>query len=115
MTSTVANLLDSGWTMAAIKTAGVDFGTLEDGIIEFRNWGLWYGERDYFDGDWTSTGEHFRVRVPSGGMSGIDSVSDAYSMEPEYFNLQGVRLQDKPDAGVFIEKRAGVSRKVIVK
>lgn len=115
VTSTVANLLDSGMSMAEIKAADVEFGTFEDGVIEFRNWGLWYGERDYFDGDWTSTGEHFRVTVPSGGMSGIDGVSDTDNVTPEYFNLQGLRLQDKPGAGVFIEKRAGVSRKVIIK
>ena len=114
VTSTVANLLDSGWNMADIKAAGAEFGTLENGLIEFRKWGLWYGERDYFDGDWTSTGEHFRVRVPDSGLSGIDEIA-ADGTPAEYFNLQGVRLDGKPSTGIYIEKRGDRSRKVMAK
>ncbi|WP_295728265.1 hypothetical protein [uncultured Muribaculum sp.] len=115
VTSTVANLLDSGWTLDEIKDAGAEFGTLVDGTIEFRNWGLWYGERDYFDGGWTSTGEHFRVKIPAGGLSGIISPSDdgaAAGIPAEYYNLQGVRLPSRPASGIYVEKRGDKVSKV---
>lgn len=114
VTSTVANMLNAGRTLAEIK----GMGTEEVGIINaareivFPRYGLWYSERDCFDGYWFASGEHFRVKLPES--AGIDRIiTDAAPGAPVYYNLQGVRV-DNPDGGLYIVRRGTAVSKEMV-
>lgn len=104
VTSSVAMALEMGLTLDEIKAEGTEAGKVIDGVIQFPDWGLWYGELDYFNGDWTATGEHFRVKIPAS--AGVDNVAaDDDTTAPEYYDLRGIRLQQRPAKGLYIEKR----------
>ncbi|MBD5214516.1 MAG: hypothetical protein HDS75_06840, partial [Bacteroidales bacterium] len=48
-------------------------------------------------------------------LSGVDSVAVDGSAEEEYYNLNGIRLGDRPSTpGIYIERRGGESRKVVI-
>lgn len=52
----------------------------------------------------------FTPETQTGGIGGIDTETGA----PEYFNLQGVRI-DNPENGIYIERRGTAVRKVMFK
>ena len=104
VTSNVAMMLEGGATLEeAIAQSGEEVGRVSDGnVIEFPRWGLWVGQSGFFNGNWTSTGQNFRVAIPAGA-AGISSVEADDAAPAEYFNLQGMRIQ-QPASGLYIEK-----------
>ncbi len=108
VTSSVTMALEQGFTLDEIKESDVERGVLKDGEITFPDWGLWYGDKDWFDGYFTSTGEHFSVKVPQ--KSGVENVIADDAAATEYYNLQGIRLDRRPAKGLYIEKNGTDAR-----
>lgn len=115
VTSNVAMLLEYGYSLEeAIEGSGEEIGRVSNNVIEFSKWGLWVGQTGWFNGDWTPTGQNFRVNLSA--VSGIESVinNDSKNSEPEYYNLQGMRIE-QPANGLYIEKCGNTITKRIVK
>ncbi|MDE6831186.1 MAG: hypothetical protein K2J07_00425, partial [Muribaculaceae bacterium] len=108
VTSTVAKALESGLSIDEIKEAGIEHGYLKDGVISFPDYGLWYGDKDCFDGCFFSMGNHTTIAIPE--TSGIDEVIATENAATEYYNLQGIRLDRKPAKGLYIEKTGSDAR-----
>lgn len=105
VTSNVAMLLEYGYSLEeAIEGSAEEIGYIdENNVIRFTSWGLWVGQTGWFNGSWTSTGQNFRVHLPS--LSGVETVVSDESQAPaEYYNLQGIRIE-RPTSGMYIEKR----------
>ncbi|MDE5608494.1 MAG: hypothetical protein K2I64_06140 [Muribaculaceae bacterium] len=102
VTSSVAKALEQGFTLDEIKATGTEHGYLKDGVISFPDYGLWYGDKDYFDGYFYSKGNHTTIAVPQ--PSGVENVIATETAPAEYYNLQGIRLEHKPAKGLYIEK-----------
>ena len=99
MTSDVARFIEEeGLTVEEAMQRDVKAGVIgEDNVLTFPEWGIWYADRDYFDGFWYSSGRNFALKIPEG--AGIDNIAaDTTDGPAVYYNLQGIQI-DRPSAG----------------
>lgn len=99
--------LDGGNTIEDIETyIGNVFGKKDGNEITMPDNSLYHAEKEWQKGAFLKAGESFKVTLPSGG-AGIANVSAVANNAPvEYFNLQGVRVNN-PAAGQLVIKRQG--------
>lgn len=64
VTSDIAKALDMGYSLDEALAADLELGVLEDNTVSFPDWGIWYADRDYFDGYWYSSGHGFSLAIP---------------------------------------------------
>ena len=104
-----------GYDVDYLKPYGF-FGTLVDGVITIPDNMLLYAETNYFGGRFVTSGDRFKVdlyhEVP--GSSGIDDIMISNEGEVEYFNLQGVKVNN-PGAGLYIRRQGGKTTKEIIR
>lgn len=115
VTSNVALLLESGYSLEeAVEGSGEEIGQVNGRVIEFPKWGLWLGQTGWFNGYWTSTGQNFRVYLPES--AGVGDILNDMTPESdtEYFNLQGIRVE-QPAAGLYIQRRGASVTKHIAR
>lgn len=65
VTSDIAKALEAGYTLDEALAAGLETGVLSNGVVTFPKWGIWYADRDYFDGYWYSSGLAFSLAIPA--------------------------------------------------
>ena len=104
-----------GYDVDYLKPYGF-FGTLVDGVITIPDNMLLYAETNYFGGRFVTSGDRFKVdlyhEIP--GSSGIDDIMISNEGEVEYFNLQGVKVNN-PGAGLYIRRQGGKTTKEIIR
>ena len=89
------------------------FGELSGREITFPDNSLVLVERLYKEGMLvTAEAPMFRITLPES--AGIDDITVDNDAPAEYFNLQGVRV-DNPSNGVFIRRQGTKTEKVIIK
>lgn len=105
VSSVIAQAIEQGFTIDEAIESGLEAGYINsENVIVFPKWGIKYGERDYFNGEWYSSGLSFSLQLPPN--AGISSIADGNTRDiPEYYNMQGVKLNGKPDGIMYIEKR----------
>ncbi len=116
VTSDVARFMEEdGVTLEEALARDVNLGQIdEDNILTFPKWGIWYSDRDYFDGYWYSSGRNFSLKIPAG--AGVDDVTaDQENMQIEYYNLQGIKINTPSPGSMFIEKRGTKTTKRVAR
>ena len=107
--------LDEGYTVEDLKSYGF-FGTMEDGVITMPDNMLLYAETSYFGGRFVTSGDRFKIdlyhQIP--GTNGIADEIISNEGEAEYFNLQGVKV-DNPGKGLYIRRQAGKTTKEFIR
>lgn len=102
--SYVGMRLAQGYTLEDLKGYGF-FGYLEDGVISFPDDMLLYAEPGYFGGRFVTSGDRVKIyldrTIPG---SGIEDVESDSASPVEYYNLQGIRV-DNPANGVYIRRQ----------
>lgn len=113
--SYVGMRIADGYTVESLKQYGY-FGTLKDGVITIPDNMLLYAETNYFGGQFVTSGDRFKVdlyhQIP--GTNGLADESVANEGEAEYFNLQGVKV-DNPGKGLYIRRQAGKTTKEFIR
>ena len=64
VTSAIAKAVEEGFTVAEAISSDVERGVVKGNVISFPEWGLYYADRDYFEGMWYSSGLGFSVTLP---------------------------------------------------
>lgn len=112
--SYVGNMLDQGYEADYLKGYGMA-GTLSNDVISFPDNMLLYAEPGYFGGRFVTSGDRVKVylkkTVPGAGVDDIVTEADA---PVEYFNLQGVRVEN-PSAGMYIRRQGSTVTKEIIR
>ena len=104
--------VEQGFELEVLKSYGY-CGKLADGIITFPDNTLMYAETGYFEGNFVSSGDRFKVDLYHTVASVDEIESDTAGAPVEYFNLHGMRVNE-PAHGIFIRRQGDkVSKEVI--
>ncbi|MDE7473570.1 MAG: hypothetical protein K2M68_08310 [Muribaculaceae bacterium] len=116
VTSDVARFIEEdGITLEEALQRDVNLGVIDDdNVLTFPKWGIWYADRDYFDGFWYSSGRNFALKIPEG--AGIDNIAaDKDDATVVYYNLQGIQIERPTTAGTpCIMKQGDKVTKIII-
>lgn len=101
---------NSDMTFKQIEDEGIEFGTLEDGLIIFPT-----GSLIAFETGYTALSKDDCI-IDFSELAGIDSAvkADTTVGEVEYFNLQGIKVVN-PENGVYIRRQGGEAKKVFIR
>ncbi len=113
ISSVVAQAIENGFTLQEALDSGLEVGFINnENAIVFPEWGIKYADRDYFDGEWYSSGLGFKLQLPDN--AGIDSIISQDDNTPvQYYNMQGIKLNSKPSGIMYIEKHGSTVTKHI--
>lgn len=105
----------NGFRVEDLKQYGY-FGTLKDGVVTIPDNQLLYAETHYFGGRFVTSGDRFKVDLyhPVPGSAGIAGEIVTDEGEVEYFNLQGVKVNN-PGKGLYIRRQGGKTTKEIIR
>lgn len=113
--------LTDGTEVTWVKAADIDFRGWQRVIVPCKDLGngsamTLYGLRlDQADGPVTMKGTFYVDDIALTSQSGIaDIIGDAVDAPAVYYNLQGIRIDNPTEPGVYIERRGTVSRKVTI-
>lgn len=105
--------IDQGFDLEVLKSYGY-CGKLADGVITFPDNTLMYAETGYFEGNFVSSGDRFKVDLYHTVASAIETATDATDTPVEYFNLQGMHV-DRPSQGIFLRRQGDKVTKEVIR
>jgi len=110
--SAVGTLLNQGKTLEEIKSAGTPAGKMKDMEISFPTGALKFFETDYKNMMLQDCGDGLMLRLTKPS-AGVDNILTDEECEAEYYDLQGIRVANPQEGGVYIVRKNGKASKVI--
>ncbi len=87
--------------------------TYKDGIVELTNCIFGYTEFAFAGYSWTGTMKA-RIALPGYSLSGVKDVAIDNNAPVEYYNLQGIKVEN-PESGLYIRRQGNETSKVFIR